>query len=88
MMNNATTSEVKINETSVTEHAVYVSATCGKVSALVAIRDYNVQVICQNAHHKVWKCAGRMFPTITDALAAYKSPEMKAIITAADAANH
>ena len=76
-----------VTELNVTETGLYASATCGKISAIVCINDYEVRVICQNAAHKVWRGAGKAFKTIAEALAAYKTPEMKAIIAAVDAKN-
>jgi len=84
-MTNAT--EVMITETKLTSSALYVSATCGKVSALVCIGDLQVRVIVQNAAHKAWRGSGKAFQNVAAALAAYKSEEMKAIITAADSLN-
>jgi hypothetical protein len=43
-----------------------------------------VRVCCQNAAHRTWRTgAGKLFPTIAEAVAGYKSPAMKAIIRAA-----
>ena len=78
----ATVTEIKITDT-----GIYANATCGKVSACVCINDYQVRVTCQNASHKVWRGAGRAFQTVAEAIAAYKTPEMKAIIAAVDSRN-
>jgi hypothetical protein len=79
---------VTVTETTRTDLAVYVQATSGKISAFIGITEDRVQVICQNAMHRAFKYgAGRFFPTIAEAVAAYKKPEMKAIILAADAFN-
>ena len=89
-MNNQLTTTPKVNVTKITrtDLAVYVQATSGKITAFVAITEHRVQVICINASHKVHGFgAGRFFPTIAEAVAAYKKPEMKAIILAADALN-
>ena len=69
-------------------HDTYITATCGSKTALVTIHRVTkrITVCCQNASHKVWRGAGRTFWSIEDALAAYKSPEMKAIINRAVAA--
>jgi hypothetical protein len=41
-------------------------------------------VCCNNASHKAWKASkGRNFFSFDEALAGYKSAEMKAIISAA-----
>lgn len=66
------------------EGTSHIQATAGKVSAYVS--QYQAQwvtVCCQNAAHRVHRSGGRTFPTWQEALDAYKSPEMKAIITAA-----
>lgn len=60
----------------------YAQATCGKVSAYVMKNTWEVRVICRNATHKVWQGSGRAFKTFEEATAAYKKPEMKAIIQA------
>ena len=61
----------------------YVTGSCGSVEAFVAVYDYGVQVCCQNASHKVWRGAGKLFPNAQAALDNYKKPEMRAIINAA-----
>lgn len=66
----------------------YVTATCGKTSAFVAIDGPNtpvpgLRVIVQNASHRVWRGFGRYFRTTEEALAGYKSDAVKAIIFAA-----
>ena len=64
-------------------HGVYVQASCGKVSALVSVHEWGLQVCCQNAANKVWRGAGKWFPSVPAALAGYKSAEMQNIIRAA-----
>jgi len=62
----------------------YFEADCGKTSAYVyASKLGYIRVCCKNAMHKVWKGQGRVFQSFDEALAAYKSAEMKAIISAA-----
>lgn len=80
--------QATVTEINICETGIYANATCGNVSACVCINDYQVRVICQNAAHKVWRGSGRAFATIAEAIAAYKKPEMKAIIAAVDARNH
>lgn len=64
--------------------ASHINATAGKVSAYVSqFRDSFVTVCCKNAAHQVFRGVGRTFNDFEEALAAYKSPEMKAIIRAA-----
>lgn len=71
------------------KHGDYIAATCGKKSAYVSTfinpkdGDLTVTVCCKNAAHEVFRGFGRMFDSFDDALAAYKSAEMKAIIEAA-----
>lgn len=84
---NTTELEVIVNETKITDTGIYSELTCGKVSAFVCITDYEFRVICQNAAHKCWKGSGRAFRSASEALEAYRKPEMKAIISAADKLN-
>lgn len=79
--------QATVTDANITEHGIYATATCGKVSACVCINDWEFRVICQNASHRVWRGAGRAFENATEALAAYKKPEMKAIIEAVDKLN-
>lgn len=74
--------QVSLDEVIVNDSGIYATATCEKVSACVCINSWETRVICQNAMHKAWRSSGRGFKTSDDALAAYKSPEMKAIIRA------
>lgn len=78
---------VMITETKLTNSGLYVNATCGKVSALVAINHFEIRVIVQNASHKVWRGQGKGFRTAAEAVANYKSAELKAIISAANDLN-
>lgn len=62
----------------------HVHAACGNVEAYVGFsRVTGVGVCCMNASNRVWKKAGRTFPSVAAALEGYKSGEMKAIIGAA-----
>jgi len=79
---------IQITQTIKAPTGFYFSATCEKVSATVAIHSYGVQVVCQNAAHKVWRGSGKFFPTIAAAIDNYKSGEMKAIIQAAADMQH
>lgn len=65
------------------EHSATFAANCGKVSGVVSIGKFTVTVLCINAAHLAWKGGGRTFRTVAEALENYKSPEMRAIITAA-----
>jgi len=77
------TMTIQITETAKSSSGSYLQATCNKTSAMVCVHNHGLQVICQNACHKVWRGAGRFFPTAAAAFAGYKSAEMKAIIQAA-----
>lgn len=58
-------------------------ADCGKISAYVCFSNLGyIRVCCKNTMDKVGSVEGRFFQSIDEALAAYKSAEMKAIITA------
>lgn len=83
-----TTPKIIVRETNITETGLYFSASSGSTSALVCIHEHGVRVICKNASHQVWRGAGRFFPNVADALNGYKSANMRAIITAANNANH
>jgi len=80
-----TTVTITISETVLS--GKYIEAACGKTSAKVYISQFGfIQVCCNNASHKAWKSSGRHFRTFDEALAGYKSAEMKAIISAAQEA--
>lgn len=55
---------------------------CGKKAAYVGynFRFGMVDVCVYNASHKVWGGMGRTFRSFSEALDAYKSPEVKAMI--------
>lgn len=73
--------QVLITRNDTVENGQYLEATCGKTSAHVYLSKAGyINVCCKNASHKAWKASGRYFLNIDDALAAYKSAEMKAII--------
>ena len=74
--------DVAITSFSRTEFGVYAEATCRNTSAYVSQNAWEVRVICRNATHEVWRGSGRAFKTFEEATAAYKKPEMKAIIQA------
>jgi len=75
---------------SVTEEQdfLFVEAKVGKVSGWVSMTSKHVTVCCKNASHAVWRGSGKTFhgdlsATIPEALAAYKSAEMKLIVETA-----
>jgi hypothetical protein len=72
--------DVLIITANATSSGFIVEATCNKVSALVSINSWGVTVVCQNAANRIWRGMGKTFTSAEKALAAYKSPEMKAII--------
>lgn len=66
-----------------TEFGTHANATCGNISAYVDVYSWEVRVVCQNASHRATRFgAGRAFKSFDEATAAYKKPEMKAIIQA------
>jgi len=65
------------------EAGKYFEASCGKTVAHVYVSNAGyINVCCKNASHKAWKGNGRYFRTFDEALAGYKSADMKAIISA------
>lgn len=65
----------------------YFTLECGTKSAYVGFNTMGyVTVCCNNAAHKCWRGAGKSFRCLEDALRAYKSGEMRAMIAAAYAA--
>lgn len=68
-----------------TEHGIYVEASCGKISALIAFYSYGVQVCQHNASNRVWKGFGKLYADIDEALKSYKSDAMRKILFAAAA---
>jgi hypothetical protein len=77
--------QVQIIEFGALESGKFFEANCGKTSAYVWFGKFtgSINVCCKNASHKAFRGTGRTFWSIEEALAAYKSPEMKAIINAA-----
>ena len=61
----------------------YAEMTCGKKSCFVSVNAYAVTVCCKNAAHRAWSGSGRMFDNFAQAVAAYRSPEMRAMIETA-----
>lgn len=79
--------DIQIINTQTSEVGKFLEASCGKTCAYVWISKMSdtVNVCCKNASHRAFKGMGRTFRTIDEAIDAYKSPEMKAIISAAAA---
>lgn len=80
--------ETTITKTSKSEYGTkFFEITCRKVSAFVAIeKDGRINVCAYNNSHRVWRGAGKMFRSVAEAMASYKSAEMRAIIETAAAA--
>lgn len=81
-------SSVQIIETRDTTYALggrYVIAEmeCGSHHATVMIAPHYLQVIVHNASNRAWRGMGRRFNTVADALAAYKTAEVRAMIETA-----
>jgi hypothetical protein len=76
---------VLITQTHASKYGVTIEGICGKVTGVVSVMrsDKSMQVLCVNAAHRAWRGGGRYLASLDDALAAYKSPEMKSIIRAA-----
>lgn len=72
--------QVLITKHNVTEHSTFVEVTTGKQSAQFLMTDCRVMVVCMNASHRVWGGLGKTFNSLDDALKAYKSAPMKAMI--------
>lgn len=75
--------ETLITEKLVSGTTTYISAICGKTSAMVTFDTHGVRVCCNNASHRVWRGFGRFFSSCEDALNSYKSAEMRSILCAA-----
>jgi hypothetical protein len=76
--------QVIITSAEDTENGKYFLIDCGKTSAHIYVSKAGyINVCCKNASHKAWKGSGRYFLTFQEAVEAYKSSEMKAIISAA-----
>jgi DNA-binding protein H-NS len=85
MFNKEATMEIRINEMKKSEYGtVHMELACRKVTAYVGVnKDGSVQVCSYNASHKVWRGAGKYYRSMSEALEAFRSAEMKAIIAAA-----
>ena len=71
---------IQITNEARSEYSFSIQATCGKKEVFVSIG--STVSVCQtnNASHRAWRGAGRTFWSLQEALAAYKSPEIKAVI--------
>ena len=75
--------QITITEIHVNKYGRTIGAQCGKTKGVVSVhRDGSCQVLCINAAHLAWKGGGKYMRSQAEALAAYRSPEMHAIINA------
>lgn len=74
-------------ETNETDYSRSATFTCEKTSAYVAVyKDSGrVNVCCLNAANRTWRGCGKFFENMTEAMGAYKSGAMKAILETAKA---
>jgi ribosomal protein L31 len=61
----------------------FVTGECGKHSAMVTVAPNYINVRVCNAAHRAWKGMGKTFATVEQALANYRTAEIRAIIEAA-----
>jgi hypothetical protein len=77
---NIMINEIKTSATG----TVHMDIACNKASAYISIdKDGRVNVCTKNASHRAWGGMGRFFRTKAEALAGYKSGELRAMIEAA-----
>ena len=64
------------------ETMIHVELACGKKAAYLGFNFKHgfIDVCVQNASHRVWRGMGRTFRSFAEAIDAYKSPEVKAMI--------
>jgi len=62
----------------------YASMEAGKHSLTVAIAPEHVQVIVENAANRAWRGMGKRFENMAAALGNYKTPEIRAMLQAAE----
>jgi len=78
---------IQINKVTAAEHGSSIEMICGNKTAFVYSSSIGyLQVICQNAAHKCFRGAGKVFHGDNAwglALDAYKSADMKAMIECA-----
>jgi hypothetical protein len=75
--------QIQIITAKKTDNSFFFEATCGKKSASVYIGSSYINVLCKNASHRAWGGLGKTFQTAEEAVAGYKTSEMKAIIQSA-----
>lgn len=76
---------IQITNRTCSQYSDSATFTCGKVTAYVHVfaADGRINVGVQNASHRIWKGSGKFFSSWDDAVGAYKSGEMKALLSAA-----
>jgi hypothetical protein len=84
----ATTTQNEVIITGKTEGKNYriFEVTCGKTSVTIGFMSYGVHVCYNNASHRAYRGAGKMFRNIDEVLNNYKSEAMRKIIFATAAA--
>jgi hypothetical protein len=65
----------------------YFEGSQGKHSVCITIADHEVRVIVHNASNRTWRGMGKTYRTLNDAISAYKTPSIVALIIAAGEAN-
>lgn len=64
-----------------TEHGLHLRLrTESGVTGTVSVTSWEVRVLKETASHQVWRGSGRGFKTFDEALAGYKSADMKSLI--------
>jgi hypothetical protein len=74
---------IKTNDTTHTNIGRYFMAEMqsGKHSVIVVVAPNYLQIVVQNASNRAWRGMGKHFPTLEVALAAYKTAEIRAMIS-------
>ena len=54
--------------------------TCGKHKIAVWVCEAQTCVTVENASHRAWKGVGKPFPTLADAIANYRTPQIRAML--------
>jgi hypothetical protein len=75
---------VQINEVTKQDGYTYISLSCEKMSADVAVGPQGVQVVNKNASHRAWRGGGKQFSNFSEAKASYKSSAMRAMLESAE----
>ena len=54
--------------------------TCGKHKIAVWVCEGRTCVTVENASHRAWRGVGKPFPTLADAIAYYRTPQIRAML--------